>query len=118
MTVRAEGNLGSHAAPYAPAVDLTINPHHGRRGREGEVGEGQRAQQFLKTPGSRRVGSEAGNPALIWCWLLCLAAVVLGGSGVFGSGSVTRLTSLCPAGTMGPGGPGDSAGFLFALLQA
>lgn len=42
MAVKAEGNLGSHAAPSALAVDLTINPHHGRRG-EGEVGEGQRS---------------------------------------------------------------------------
>lgn len=28
------------------------------------------------------------------------------------------MTSLCPAGTPGLGGPGDGAGFLFRLLQA
>lgn len=44
--------------------------------------------------------------------------MVLGGSGVFGSGSVTRVTSLCLAGTVGLGGPDDSVRFLFALLQA
>lgn len=37
---------------------------------------------------------------------------------MFGSGSVTCVTSLCPAGTVGLGGPGDNAGSLFALLQA
>lgn len=36
---------------------------------------------------------------------------------MFGSGSVTRVTSFCLAGTEGLGGPGDSAGFLSANLQ-
>lgn len=43
MAVRAEGNLESHAAPSAPAVDLTINPHQGRGGGESEGGGGQRS---------------------------------------------------------------------------
>lgn len=36
---------------------------------------------------------------------------------MFGSGSLTRVTSFCLAGTEGLGGPGDSAGFLSANLQ-
>lgn len=41
--MRAEGNLESHAAPSSQAVDLTINPHQGRCGGEGEAGGGQRS---------------------------------------------------------------------------
>lgn len=37
---------------------------------------------------------------------------------LFGSVSATRVTSHCPAGTVGLGGLGDKAGFLPAHLQA
>lgn len=117
MAVRAEENLGSHAASSVPAVDLTINPHHGRRGREGDMGEGQRSA-VSQCPGKQQSRESGRGSALIWCWLLCLAAAVLGWSVMFGSESVTRVTSVCPAGTVGLGGPSDSAGLLFAHLQA
>lgn len=65
-------------------------------------------------------GKEA-DPSSALANLLGCNGVRRGGVGVvalFGSVSATRVTSHCPAGTVGLGGLGDKAGFLPAHLQA